>query len=142
MRGSQNLPASYANRLPNDQTHTGSTSFTPGSISLTAPLIFEGLISDLNDDNNKRQFGEDLISYYANSNIANQNSYQQIVNTPSGAEITYINTLIQTDTGGLPGSDISVNVSPVVDSCPIVTDIFSTSGAFAALKSNGSVVTW
>jgi hypothetical protein len=29
VKGSKNLPASYANKLPEPQTHTGSTSFTP-----------------------------------------------------------------------------------------------------------------
>jgi hypothetical protein len=49
------------------------------------------------------------------------------VNIVSGEELSYINTLIQTDTGGLPGSEIksSTTTTTIPDTCPIVTSIIS-----------------
>lgn len=107
--GLKNLPSSYALTLPEWQTHTWATSFSNGPVTLAAPLIYSGTSDDLSDDSNKQQFWEDLISYYAGSNINNQGPYNTISEIQAWSELSYVNTLITTNTWGIPGKDIIVN---------------------------------
>lgn len=111
VKGSKNLPSSYALVLPNSQTHTWSISFTPWNISLTAPLIYEGTINDLDSESERIQFWENLVSYYQNSNLVDDLNYKQIANILTGEELEYVNTLIRTDTGWLPGDDITIPIT-------------------------------
>ena len=202
VKNSKSLPASYTNNLPEWQTLTGATSFTPWTVTLTAPLIYDGSAESLNDDTEKQVFADNLVSYYQGSNLDN-NDRKDLKNVTTWDELTYVNTLIQNDTGGIPGKDIKINVSTsntpaiasVVSSCNIdysdasnnywwihnaqnyppymgiamrysdgsvkiywnasewfsqveselqwwVEKIYCNSGAFAALKNNGSVITW
>lgn len=110
---SKNLPSSYANKLSDGQTHTWATSFSPGTLSgSTTPLLYEwNSASDLSPDSQKQLLWENLKSYYGGSNIASQADYTQLINTPTWEIVSYVNTMIQSDTWGLSSEDIVVNVS-------------------------------
>jgi len=99
--GSKNLPASYADSLPLGQSHTWSTSFTPGSISLTAPVVYEWRASDLNNAQDKQDLWENIVSYYSNSNVSDKPEYKWLSTIDSGKEFLYVNTLISSDIGWL-----------------------------------------
>jgi len=114
VNGSKNLAASYADALPQWQSHTGSISFIPGTISLSAPLVYEGIVNELSNDTAKQDFWENLKEYYANSNVSGDESYKQLVNIEDGNEVAYINSLIQTDRWGIPSEEIKVNTNLVV----------------------------
>jgi len=117
VKNSHNLAHSYANKLPNNQTHTWSISFIPWSTTLVSPLIYEWNLSDLNNDIQKNQFGIDLVSYYSDSNISIQDIYQNISSINPWEELAYVNILIKTNTWGIPWDVITVN-----DISSIVTD--------------------
>jgi len=118
VNGGKNLAASYAASLPEGQSHSGSISFTPWSISLSAPLVYEGTVSALNSDDEKQVFWENLKTYYASSNISEQTEYSQLVDTVDGTEVLYVNALIQTDRWGLPSEEIKVNTNLVATPNP------------------------
>lgn len=114
--GKQNLPSSYASTLPVWQTHTWAISFLTGSLENTlAPVVYEWSVLDLNSVNERQNFWENLKSYYGESNISTQDNYSNLVNTSTWAILGYVNTLIQTGLGGLPGSEIVIN--EVIDQC-------------------------
>jgi len=165
IKWSQNLPASYFESLPNGQSYSGSTSFTPGLISLTAPLIYEGTSNDLGSDDEKLQLWEDLIAYYSDSNIAWDISYQNISNISSWEELSYVNSLIRSGIWWIPGSEIVINEIPNITwsdtgvtlknfcnwdySSALNTkgSFFSSqthphNSAFVAKKDNGDITAW
>jgi len=110
VKNSKSLPASYINNLPEWQTLTGATSFTPWTVTLTAPLIYDGSISNLNDDSEKQIFADNLVSYYQGSNLDN-NDRKDLKNVTNWNELAYVNTIIQNNTGGIPGEDIKINTN-------------------------------
>jgi len=106
VKNSKSLPASYINNLPEWQTLTGATSFTPWTVTLTAPLIYDGSVENLNDSNVKNILWENIISYYKNSNITwypydnypsvSERNNIDIVNNLISAWIAWLNTDIIT----------------------------------------------
>ncbi len=115
VKNSKSLPASYTNNLPEWQTLTGATSFTPWTVTLTAPLIYDGSAESLNDDTEKQVFADNLVSYYQGSNLDN-NDRKDLKNVTTWDELTYVNTLIQNDTGWIPGENIQINTSNTASS--------------------------
>lgn len=110
---SNNLPSSYADSLPNSQTHSGSISFTPWNTSLRAPLIFSGIVDDLWLESNRAQFWRDLIAYY--SNTPNQCPYDVMSEIKTWWELFYVNTLIRANTWGIPGDNINIWTTVIPD---------------------------
>lgn len=105
---SKNLPASYSLSLPVWQTHTGSISFSAGPIA-TAPVLFEGSISELSLSDAKQTLGEKLKAYYADSNLWESQIYKSIWSLVDWQEYKYINSLIQSDTAGLSSNSVRIS---------------------------------
>ncbi len=117
---SKNLPWSYANNLPEWQTSTGSVSFTAWTVA-TAPVLFEGTTQELSWSNSKQILGENLVSYYANSNLSTKSSYSNLWSIGTWQEYEYINTLIKADTSWLWSSNVVVSTQ-------VPTNVGSTLG--------------
>jgi len=108
IKWSKNLPSSYSDALPEWQTHTGAVSFNAGVI-LNPPLLFDWTIQDLSWSESKQIFWENIVAYYADSNLASSSAYSAIWNIVSWQEYNYVNTLIRTDTAGLSTKSVQVS---------------------------------
>lgn len=160
-RNGQNLPWSYSWNLNDWQTINDTTIFTPWAITDTSiPVIYEWTIEALNDVWERQQFADNLISYYQWSNLTDSNLpwltklLDTNTNTSENA-LSYVNTLIRTDTGGLPGNSIKIDWWILAFTLPnfcskwiyaVWNEEFRRNSAnfeaYAALKSDGSITAW
>lgn len=147
-RNGKNLPWSYSGSLWEWQTiRDTSFNFTEWSlVATTAPVLYEWNVQALSDTNTRQQFADNLISYYQESNLDQDNLWWQArlfatETSTSENALSYVETLIRTDVWGLPSWEIDIPDTPA-SSCPKVTKIFGNLWAYAALRSDGSVLTW
>lgn len=96
-----NLPSSYAWVLPRNQSHTWTIVFWWSS---STPILFQGDITELNDDRVKWIFWENLFSYYENTGFSNN-----VSSLPTTDILRHVNSLIVNKTGWLPWDIITVN---------------------------------
>lgn len=101
----KNLPASYISTLPEGQSHTWSISFEAGPV-LDAPILYEWTVQELSGSDAKQILWENLVSYYAQSNLSNTPAYSDIQDISDWEEYQYINRLVQWDVGGLSSNSV------------------------------------
>lgn len=169
IKGSNTIASSYMNNLPNgDELKTG-TSFTPGSVWGDEVLLYSGEMNSLSKSTNRQELWEKLITYYSESNLNDTelkaytsadglgltNSLIQwnVANLKSynNSSLSVCPTVQKVDSN-TNGYAVILNdgtlVSPSLSSDNAfqiildVKDIAKSREAFAAVRNDGTVVTW
>ncbi|NDK09277.1 BspA family leucine-rich repeat surface protein [Candidatus Gracilibacteria bacterium] len=124
IKNSKSLPGNFENILPEGQTLKDGNSFTPGVVvGTTAPLLFGGPLQALSNSNTKQILGENIVSYYTNSNIGQQRTYDSIRNTIAGKEVQLVERILLHNKSGIDTQGLIANsATPSETVSPPVVD--------------------
>ncbi|NDK10275.1 BspA family leucine-rich repeat surface protein [Candidatus Gracilibacteria bacterium] len=118
IKNSKNLPGNLTNFIPQGQTLKEGISFTPGVLtSVTAPVLYSGPTISLANTSEKQLFGENIISYYTNSNISENQQYDNLKNK-TGSEIAVVDQILLNNKSGIDSSNLvssSSSTGPSID---------------------------